>query len=94
MTRDQFQNLARQGYNRIPVVREVLADLDTPLSTYLKLASGPRVIDAIAFKLGHWAEREEVLRSGLWNVNHVNEAYDSTFPYLMEQCANRMSCKD
>jgi len=26
------------GYNRIPVVREVLADLDTPLSTYLKLA--------------------------------------------------------
>jgi len=41
MTRDQFQNLAKQGYNRIPVVREVLADLDTPLSTYLKLASGP-----------------------------------------------------
>ena len=30
-----------QNYNRIPVVREVLADLDTPLSTYLKLASGP-----------------------------------------------------
>ncbi|MFZ0469125.1 MAG: chorismate-binding protein, partial [Thiogranum sp.] len=41
MTRDQFQNLASQGYNRIPVAREVLADLDTPLSTYLKLASGP-----------------------------------------------------
>ncbi len=41
MTRDQFQNLAQQGYNRIPVAREVLADLDTPLSTYLKLASGP-----------------------------------------------------
>lgn len=26
---------------RIPLVREVLADLDTPLSTYLKLANGP-----------------------------------------------------
>jgi len=26
---------------RIPLVREVLADLDTPLSTYLKLAEGP-----------------------------------------------------
>ncbi len=31
----------RQGYNRIPLLREVLADLDTPLSTYLKLAYGP-----------------------------------------------------
>lgn len=27
--------------NRIPLMREVLADLDTPLSTYLKLADGP-----------------------------------------------------
>ncbi len=37
----QFQQLAAQGFNRIPVVREVLADLDTPLSTYLKLADAP-----------------------------------------------------
>lgn len=41
MTPEQFSQLADQGYNRIPVVREVLADLDTPLSTYLKLADGP-----------------------------------------------------
>jgi anthranilate synthase component 1 len=41
MTPEQFQSLADQGYNRIPVSREVLADLDTPLSTYLKLANGP-----------------------------------------------------
>ena len=27
--------------NRVPLVREVLADLDTPLSTYLKLANAP-----------------------------------------------------
>ncbi len=27
--------------SRLPVVRELLADLDTPLSTYLKLADGP-----------------------------------------------------
>ncbi len=33
--------LAAEGYNRVPLVREVLADLDTPLSAYLKLASGP-----------------------------------------------------
>tara|TARA_R110001606_G_scaffold395664_2_gene568419 strand:+ start:31912 stop:33402 length:1491 start_codon:yes stop_codon:yes gene_type:complete len=37
----KFKQLAEQGYNRIPLVREVLADLDTPLSTYLKLADAP-----------------------------------------------------
>ncbi|MBS0455964.1 MAG: anthranilate synthase component I [Proteobacteria bacterium] len=36
-----FDALAAAGYNRIPVVREVLSDLDTPLSVYLKLADGP-----------------------------------------------------
>lgn len=41
MNLEQFNQLAAGGYNRIPVMREVLADLDTPLSTYLKLASGP-----------------------------------------------------
>ncbi|RTZ73804.1 MAG: anthranilate synthase component I [Gammaproteobacteria bacterium] len=41
MTPEQFQALADQGYNRIPVVCEVLADLDTPLSVYLKLVGGP-----------------------------------------------------
>ena len=41
MTPDQFDALVLQGYNRIPVVCEVLADLDTPLSVYLKLVDGP-----------------------------------------------------
>ena len=40
MEKQQFAALAAQGYNRIPLSREVLADLDTPLSTYLKLADG------------------------------------------------------
>ena len=40
MTPERFAALAAQGFNRIPIVREVLADLDTPLSTYLKLANG------------------------------------------------------
>jgi anthranilate synthase component 1 len=40
MTPEQFNDYARQGYNRIPISREVLADLDTPLSAYLKLADG------------------------------------------------------
>ena len=41
MTPERFASLAAQGYNRIPLIREVLADLDTPLSAYLKLAGGP-----------------------------------------------------
>jgi anthranilate synthase component 1 len=41
ISQDEFAALARAGHNRIPVVREVLSDLDTPLSVYLKLADGP-----------------------------------------------------
>jgi len=41
ITQEQFQQYAADGHTRIPVVREVLSDLDTPLSVYLKLADGP-----------------------------------------------------
>ena len=37
MQRANFDALAEQGYNRIPIVSEALADLETPLSLYLKL---------------------------------------------------------
>jgi anthranilate synthase component I len=37
----EFNALAAQGYNRIPLVLETFADLDTPLSLYLKLANAP-----------------------------------------------------
>jgi len=41
VTEVEFEQLARAGYNRIPVVLETFADLDTPLSVYLKLANRP-----------------------------------------------------
>jgi len=41
ITKAQYQAQATQGYNRIPLVQELLADLDTPLSLYLKLANRP-----------------------------------------------------
>ena len=41
MNETQFAALAAQGYNRIPVTLETFADLDTPLSIYLKLANKP-----------------------------------------------------
>ena len=41
MNPQQFAALAAQDYNRIPVSLEVLADLETPLSAYRKIAEGP-----------------------------------------------------
>ncbi len=41
MTEQEFNDLAEQGYNRIPVTLDTFADLDTPLSIYLKLANEP-----------------------------------------------------
>jgi len=41
ISQTEFDALARQGYNRIPLVAETFADLDTPLSLYLKLANKP-----------------------------------------------------
>jgi anthranilate synthase component 1 len=41
MTEAQFRQFAAEGFNRIPLVLETFADLDTPLSVYLKLANRP-----------------------------------------------------
>jgi anthranilate synthase component I len=41
MTEVEFNRLAAAGYNRVPIVLETFADLDTPLSIYLKLAARP-----------------------------------------------------
>jgi anthranilate synthase component 1 len=40
ITELEFQHLAEQGYNRIALVSQAFADLETPLSLYLKLAGG------------------------------------------------------
>ena len=40
MTEIEFKSLAQQGYNRIPLIAEAFADLETPLSLYLKLVGG------------------------------------------------------
>ena len=41
MTEKEFNKLKNEGFNRIPVIRKKLADLDTPLSIYLKIANEP-----------------------------------------------------
>jgi len=42
MNKQAFDSFREAGFTHIPVFREILADLDTPLSTYLKLAAGPQ----------------------------------------------------
>lgn len=41
MSSKELDRYAQEGYTRVPIVREVLADLDTPLTAYRKLAQGP-----------------------------------------------------
>jgi len=41
MTPEQFKQYADQGYNKIPLMKTILADLETPLSAYMKLGNKP-----------------------------------------------------
>jgi len=41
MLKEEFQSFVDQGFNRIPLQHAMLADLDTPLSSYLKIADAP-----------------------------------------------------
>jgi anthranilate synthase component 1 len=41
MTEDEFKRLGALGHNRVPLSYQAVADLDTPLSAYLKLADRP-----------------------------------------------------
>ena len=41
MNIEHFNQLTEDGYNRIPLQMELLADIDTPLSTYMKIGQGP-----------------------------------------------------
>ena len=41
ISKNDFNKLAKKGYNRIPLMCEILADLDTPLSTYTKICNFP-----------------------------------------------------
>jgi anthranilate synthase component I len=40
LTLSEFEALARQGYNLLPVTHEIAADLETPVSAFLKVARG------------------------------------------------------
>jgi len=41
ISRAQFDRFCLEGYQRVPVAATYLADMETPLTAYLKLAQGP-----------------------------------------------------
>jgi anthranilate synthase component 1 len=83
ITSAEFDALAAQGHTRIPVVREVFSDLDTPLSVYLKLADGPHTFLFESVEGGEsWgrysiiglpARRVYTLRAGVLETSELGE---------------------
>ena len=55
ITELEFKSLASQGYNRIPLMAEAFADLETPLSLYLKLAHCAAATANTAFCSNPWS---------------------------------------
>ncbi|NBW77990.1 MAG: anthranilate synthase component I [Betaproteobacteria bacterium] len=51
MTESEFNALRQQGFNRVPLVAQAFADLETPLSLYLKLAPAAGQAAAFSFLL-------------------------------------------
>ena len=43
ITELEFQSLSAQGFNRVPLIAEAFADLEAPLSLYLKLVGGSKL---------------------------------------------------
>ena len=77
ITELEFKSLAAQGFNRIPLIAEAFADLETPLSLYLKLAGGGQ---ALEFEFGdHFDALVHAAPSGLaaafeWRVGRRRPA--------------------
>ena len=61
MTEIEFRALAAQGFNRIPILVECLADLETPLSIYLKLTDRGARANTFLLESVVGGEREAVL---------------------------------
>ena len=87
---EQFEMLARQG-NHIPVVREILADLDTPLSLFRKIDDGRTAfllesVEVCAFKVRTPADGPCIFtgRTAIYEVLPIDEA-------VREQIVDRAS---
>ncbi|MGQ4879496.1 anthranilate synthase component I [Billgrantia sp. LNSP4103-1] len=92
MTLERFHALAEAGYNRIPVTREVLADLDTPLSTYLKLADEPWTFLLESVQGGEKWGRYSII--GLPSHERIEVRGQAVSHFLHGECRERIEVED
>ena len=87
MNNQQFSDLAKQGYTHIPIFREVAADLDTPLSAYLKLANTPNSFLFESVQGGERWGRYSIIGLQCNECLHVNDEQISIYQQgkLVEQ---------
>ena len=88
----QFTSLVEQGYTRIPLTRRVMADLDTPVSAYAKLAVGNY---SYLFESMHGGEkwgRYSII--GLPCSTLIKVFGDEVSVYQHGQCIERLHCDD
>ncbi|OUD15069.1 anthranilate synthase component I [Thioflexithrix psekupsensis] len=92
MNFEQFQRLSQQGYNRIPVCREILADLDTPLSAYLKVANAPYSYLLESVQGGEQWGRYSIIGLPARRIIHIS-GYDIAI-FLDKQCVEQFTVTD
>lgn len=98
MTEQDFLQHGREGFNRVPLVRELLADLDTPLSVYLKLANQPYTYLFESVQGGERFGRYSFIglpaRTRLVVRGHEVTVEDDTGVRLRETCADPLAFID
>ncbi len=73
MQYSQFNSLQEEGYNHIPLSREVVVDTDTPLALYLKLANTPFTYFLESVQGGEKWGRYSFIGLGAETIIKVNE---------------------
>lgn len=92
MNKQDFSDLAQQGYTHIPVYREVAADLDTPLSAYLKLANCQHSFLFESVQGGERWGRYSII--GLQCYEHIQVHENTIHLYKNNECVEQVECDD
>ena len=92
LTQQQFDNFAAEGFNRIPMYRCVSADLDTPLSAWLKLANGKNtfLLESVVGGL-RWGRYSIIGLSA--DINYVARGNQIT-KYVLGEVQEAYSCEN
>ncbi|MBC6414355.1 MAG: anthranilate synthase component I [Chromatiales bacterium] len=95
MDHNEYQRLAAQGYTHIPLVRELPADLDTPVGVYLKLANSPNSYLLESADEGRYWGRYSIIGMSCSNyiqVNHLTVSlYEGGCLSMQQEVSNPLS---